>query len=89
MLSVLMCVASKIAQCDDCVIFGGINIQNAAAMDISNENNPPMPSTINNVALGLAFFAGYTPVLDEDQDIVARIAFVGTASTNVSVGTAS
>ena len=54
-----------------------------------HENNLPMPNTINDVALGLAFFAGYTPVLDEDQDVVAGVAFVGTASMNAPVGTAA
>ena len=89
MPSVIMCVASKITLYDDCVIFDGIHIQNAAAMNIDNENNPPMPNTINDVALGVAFFAGYTPVLDEDQDVVASVTFVGTASMNMSVGTAA
>ena len=58
-------------------------------MDIDHENNLPMPNTINDAARGLDFFDGYTPVLDADQDVVVGVAFVGTASTDVSVGTAA
>ena len=49
-------------------------------MDIDNENNLSVPNTINNVALGLAFFSGHTSVIIEDQYIVLVCDMFGTVS---------